>query len=252
MSNLEYHSAIYRISPYREIATRITFNDYNYGLLPRRLEISELAKILSKMQEICFHDKNKKNKNTQRIIDLFLEKKNKTFIVGISLGYSIGVTDFMNFSDGGAATVQKSNLDFLKYQQPWINEVCRSKINNVVSDKSPVTIVMEMIEKYVELYLMKNSQNIDGLYLYVEKNPDHGEPDFLLKYYEKYGFKLMAHEDPEYFYMYKQLKNSPSKLSRNISVKKSKNGNSKPSSIGSLEKIGGKSRRSIKFTSLKI
>jgi len=223
MSNLEYHSAIYRISPYREIATRITFNDYNCSLLPKKMENSELAKLLSKMQEICFDDKNINNENTNRIIDLFLEKKNKTFIIAISLGYPMGATNYMDFVDGGAATVQKSDLDFLKFQQPWINEVCRSKIKKVVSDKSPVTIVMELIEKYVKLYSMKTSKNIDGLYLYVEKNPEHGNADFLLKYYEKYGFKKMAHEDNEYFYMYKQLKNSPSKLSRNISVKKSKN-----------------------------
>ena len=195
------------------------------------------------MQEICFEDKNVNNENNDRIIDLFLEKKDKTFIVAISLGYLQGVTDYMDFVDGGAATVQKSNLDFLKFQQPWINEVCRSKFKDIPLGKSPVTIVMELIEKYIELYLMKTSKKIDGMYLYVEKNPDHGNPDFLLKYYEKYGFKKMAHEDSEYFYMYKEIKYSPLKLSNNVSLKKSKSSPSKVSPNGSLEKKGGKKTR---------
>lgn len=75
MSNLEYHSAIYKINPYTEIATRIIFKDYNCTLLPKNIELSELAKLLSKMQEICFSDKNVNNENTDRIMDLFLEKK---------------------------------------------------------------------------------------------------------------------------------------------------------------------------------
>ena len=242
MSKPEYHSAIYKINPNKEIATRIIFKDYNCTLLPKKIEFNELAEILSKMQEICFEDKNVNNENTNRIIDLFLEKKDKTFIVAISLGYLQGVTDYMDFVDGGAATVQKSNLDFLKFQQPWINEVCRSKFHNIPLGKSPVTIVMELIEKYIELYLMKPSTKIDGMYLYVEKNPDHGNPDFLLKYYEKYGFKKMAHEDSEYFYMYKGIKNSPLKLSSNVSLK-SKSSPSKVSPNGSLVKKSGKKTR---------
>ena len=241
MSNPEYHSAIYKINPYKEKVTRIVFSDYNYAMLPKKIEFDELAKILSKMQEICFADKNVDNENTNRIIDLFLEKKDKTFIVAISLGYLPGVTDYMDFVDGGAATVQKSNLDFLQFHQPWINEVCRSKFNDIPSGKSPVTIVMEMIEKYIRLYLMKTSKNIDGMYLYVEKNPEHGNADFLLKYYEKYGFKKMAHEDAEYFYMCKKIKNSPSKSSSNVSVKKSSP--SKLSGNSSLVKIGGRKTR---------
>jgi len=243
MSNPEYHSAIYKINPNKQIATRIIFKDYNCTLLPKKIEFNELAEILSKMQKICFEDKNANNENTNRIIDLFSEKKDKTFIVAISLGYLPGVTDYMDFVDGGAATVQKSNLDFLKFQQPWINEVCRSIFKDIPLGKSPVNIVMELIEKYIEFYLMKISKKVDGMYLYVEKIPEHGNPDFLLKYYEKYGFKKMAHEDSEYFYMYKEIKNSPSKLSSNVSLKKSKSSPSKVSPNGSLEKIGGKKTR---------
>jgi len=243
MSNPEYHSAIYKINPNKQIANIIMFKGYNCTLLPKKIEFNELAEILSKMQKICFEDKNVNNENTNRIIDLFSKKKDKTFILAISLGYLPGVTDYMDFVDGGAATVQKSNLDFLKYQQPWINEVCRSKFKDIPLGKSPVNIVMEMIEKYIKLYLMKTSKKIDGLYLYVEKNPDHGNPDFLLKYYEKYGFEKMAHEDSEYFYMYKEIKYSPPKLSSNVTLKKSNNSQSTVSTNGSLVKNGGKKTR---------
>jgi hypothetical protein len=88
---------------------------------------------------------------------------------------------------------------------------------------------------------MKTSKNIDGMYLYVEKNPEHGNADFLLKYYEKYGFKKMAHEDADYFYMCKKIKYSPSKLSSNVSVKKISP--SKLSGNSSFKKIGGRKTR---------
>jgi hypothetical protein len=53
----------------------------------------------------------------------------------------------------------------------------------------------------------------------------------------------MAHEDSEYFYMYKEIKNSPSKLSSNVSLKKSNSSQSTLSPNGSLEKKGGKKTR---------
>jgi hypothetical protein len=211
MSIPEYHSVIYKINTNKKIATRISFTHHNYSLLPKRMDFTELATILSKMQEICFHDNNIDNENTDRIVDLFLEKREKTFMVAISLGYLPGVTNYMDFIDGGAATVQKSDLDFLDHPQPWINELCRAKFSQMPPGESPVTIVMEMIEKYIKEYLMKNSTNINGLYLYVEKTPEHGNPEFLLKYYEKYGFRQMAHEDDEYFYMFKKIRNTHTK-----------------------------------------
>ena len=50
---------------------------------------------------------------------------------------------------------------------------------------------------------MKQSETIDGSYLYVEKHPEHGNPDFLLDYYSAYGYVLLPHTDDEYFYMRK-------------------------------------------------
>ena len=220
MSSPEYHSAIYKINSNKKIASLITFSEYNCKLLPKEIGFTELAKILSKMQEICFNDKNINNENTDRITNLLLSNKEKTVIVAISLGYLPGVNDYMDFIDGGAATVQKSNLGFLKLQQPLLNEVCRSKFTNVSVGISPVIVVMEMIENYIKYNLMKTSKKIDGLYLYIEKEPQHGNADFLLKYYEKYGFNKMTHEDNDYYYMYKKINNSPLKQSINDSLKK--------------------------------
>ena len=158
------------------------------------------------MQKVCFKDKNLHNENTKRIIELLNSKNERTFMVAISLGFLPNSKGIMDFVDGGAATVQKSNLEILQYQQPWINEVCRAKMKDV-SGKSPVTNIMDLIERFVTDYLMKTSKKTNGLYLYVEKQPEHGDPQFLLNYYKKYGFSLMNHPDDKYFYMNKPITN---------------------------------------------
>lgn len=207
MNSPDYHSAVYKINSNKQIATRICFRDYKCELLPKELDFVNLAKLLSNMQKICFYDDNKKN-NQDRIIDLLSSNNEKTFIVPISLGYNKNETNYKNFIDGGAATVQKTNLGFLTYQQPTINEVCRAKYKEVRTVKSPVSIIMELIEKYTSQYLMHSSKKTDGLYLYVEKNPDHGSPGFLLNYYKRYGFIELEHNDHEYFYMKKTIQSS--------------------------------------------
>jgi|UniRef100_A0A6C0IQH1 hypothetical protein len=205
MTTMHYHSAIYKINSSKLLATRICFEEYNCDILPTELSIRELATLLSKMQKTCFKDANLGNSNTKRLVELFTAQHDKTVIVSISLGFLSHTTNYMDFVDAGAATVQKSTLDMLPYQQPWINEVCRAKMREL-SGKSPVSIVMNMIEKYVVTYLMKTSKKVDGLYLYVEKNPDHGSPGFLMNYYKRYGFSIMNIQDNEYYYMQKSLK----------------------------------------------
>jgi uncharacterized protein YcgL (UPF0745 family) len=64
---------------------------------------------------------------------------------------------------------------------------------------------MDLIEKYTSEYLMHSSKKTDGVYLYVEKKPQHGSPGFLLNYYKKYGFTELDYNDDEYFYMKKKL-----------------------------------------------
>ena len=65
---------------------------------------------------------------------------------------------------------------------------------------------MDMIDKYITEKLSERYKNINGLYLYVEKVPEHGDPVVLLRYYLKYGFKefLLGNEiDEDYYYMKK-------------------------------------------------
>jgi hypothetical protein len=210
MASPTYESAIYKINSSQNVATRRCMRqcmtEYNCKLLPKELSFKDLTKILIKMQKVCFKDKNLHNENTKRIIELLNSKSERTFMVAISLGFLPNSKGIMDFVDGGAATVQKSNLELLQYQQPWINEVCRAKMKDV-SGKSPVTNIMDLIERFVTDYLMKTSKKTNGLYLYVEKQPEHGDPQFLLNYYKKYGFSLMNHQDDEYFYMNKPITN---------------------------------------------
>jgi len=210
MASPTYESAIYKINSRQNVATRRCMRqcmtEYNCKLLPKELSFKDLTKILIKMQKVCFKDKNLHNENTKRIIELLNSKSERTFMVAISLGFLPNSKGIMDFVDGGAATVQKSNLELLQYQQPWINEVCRAKMKDV-SGKSPVTNIMDLIERFVTDYLMKTSKKTNGLYLYVEKQPEHGDPQFLLNYYKKYGFSLMNHQDDEYFYMNKPITN---------------------------------------------
>jgi hypothetical protein len=203
-------------------------------LLPPRMNITDLANLLVKMQKICFHDDNADNNNSERIIDLFTRKSDKTIAVILSLDRFEDESDYTTFRDGGSATMQLSNQKFLRYQQPWINEVCRAKSGNVSSATSPVAIVMNMIDLYIKTELMKTKKTVDGVYLYIEKVPDHGSADFLLSYYSKYGYEKMAHEDDEYFYMYKAIHRETSPKSR---TKKSVKRTTKPKSTSRKAKL---------------
>jgi len=198
-------SAVYVINHNTGIAHRHDIAEYKCDLLPPRMNITDLANLLVKMQKICFHDDNADDNNGERLIDLFTSKSDKTIAVILSLDRFADDADYTTFRDGGSATMQLSNQKFLKYQQPWINEVCRAKLGDVSSSTSPVANVMNMIDMYIKTELMKSKKTVDGVYLYIEKVPEHGSAEFLLSYYSKYGYEKMAHEDDEYFYMYKAI-----------------------------------------------
>lgn len=214
MSTPIYYSAIYTINRSKKVASKVCIDGYNCNFLPKTIKLNEMANLVANMQKICFKDDNENNENSDRLQDLFVSKKDKTIAIALTLGYYEDVTDYNDFVDGGSATIQMSNQEgALSTQQPWLNEVCRSKR---ISEQppSPVQKTMSLIDKYITDILMKKHAKVNGLYLYVEKSPEHGDPDFLLKYYNKYGFKeflLGDNEDDDYYYMKKMfLENSPS------------------------------------------
>jgi hypothetical protein len=226
-------SAAYVINHNTGIAHKHDIAEYKCDLLPPRMNITDLANLLVKMQKICFHDDNADNNNSERLIDLFTSKSDKTIAVILCLDRFEDDTDYTTFRDGGSATMQLSNQKFLKYQQPWINEVCRAKFGDVSSSTSPVAIVMNMIDVYIKTELMKTKKTVDGVYLYIEKAPEHGSAEFLLSYYSKYGYEKMEHEDDEYFYMYKAFRRTPSPKPR---TKKSSKRTAKPKSTSRKSK----------------
>ena len=201
---INYYSTVYKINRKQQNVTRISMNEYDYGMFPLNMDFKTLIQIVTKMQKICFQDSNTNRKNTIRLKKLLSETNEATVCIVISLGYPENETNIMNFVDGGSATLQKTNLGFLKYQQPVINEICRSKYNKTLMLGKPIKNVMNMIDKYV-LLMMNSSTRINGVYLYIEKNPEHGTHLFLTSYYESYGFSIMTHDDNDYIYMYKSL-----------------------------------------------
>ena len=203
-------SAVYVINHNTGIAHKHQIAEYKCDLLPPHMNITDLANLLVKMQIKCFHDDNTDGNNMERLVDLFTRKSDKTIAVILSLDRFEDDTDYNTFRDGGSATMQLSNQKFLRYQQPWINEVCRAKLGDGSSSTSPVANIMNMIDMYINTELMKTRKTVDGVYLYIEKAPEHGSADFLLSYYAKYGYIKMAHEDDEYYYMYKEIRRTPS------------------------------------------
>ena len=213
MSSPTYYSAVYIINRSKKNASRMCLPEYECDFLPKRIALNELADLVANMQKLCFKDENKKNENSERLYDMFMATTERTVAVALTLGYKKGVIDYKEFVDGGSATIQMSSQGVLPTQQPWLNEVCRSK-RILKKITSPVIQTMDLIDKYIRTTLMKKSKKVNGSYLYVEKSPEHGEPEFLLEYYKKYGFKeflLNNKIDEEYYYMKKMyVGNSPS------------------------------------------
>lgn len=213
MSSPTYYSAIYVINRSKKIASKVCLPEYTCEFLPKHIKLNEMADLVANMQKICFKDENIDNENSERLYDLFTSTKDKTVAVALTLGYEEGVVDYNEFIDGGSATIQMSSQDVLANQQPWLNEVCRSK-RILEQTTSPVKQTMNLIDKYITNTLMNQYKKVNGLYLYVEKSPEHGDPTFLLDYYTKYGFKeflLGDEEDEDYYYMKKiYVGNSPS------------------------------------------
>ena len=142
-------STVYVINHNTGIAHKHQIAEYKCDLLPLHMNITDLATLLVKMQIKCFHDDNADDNNTERLVDLFTRKSDKTVAVILSLYRFEDDTDYTTFRDGGTATMQLSNQKFLRYQQPWINEVCRAKLGDVSSSTSPVANIMNMIDIFI-------------------------------------------------------------------------------------------------------
>ena len=212
--SLVYCSVIYHLNQVKKEATRINIEGHNHHIFPKIMPFHNLATLLSKMQKVCFKDYDVNNKNHDRMVEIFSQTQEKTVAVVISIGHKPDTNDYMDFEDAGAASIQKTKLGFLQYQQPCINEICRSNIKNIRDLPSPVSTVMDLVETYVKS-MMGTNLRINGMYLYIEKNPDLGSSSFLLNYYRKYGFSKLDHEDDEYFYMSKNL-HSPQRKKKTI------------------------------------
>ena len=202
--SVTYSSGVYIFGTSKKNAVLKEYSGVNNHILPKKISIQKLASLLATMQEKCFEDSNTES-NTERLIDMLSPGGGeKTVALVLSLGYLDGVTDINDFVDSGSATIQMSNQGFLKIQQPWVNEVCRAKMADDHSQfLKPVKVVMELIDKYILTDLSSKRKGINGVYLYVEKNPDHGSASVLLNYYhENYGYnQLPEFADDEFHYM---------------------------------------------------
>ena len=215
MEKIYYETAIYKInqrksSQKKEILTRVPLKEQSYKIMPKELIMDDMINILVTMQHVCFKEEDNEGNRT-RLKELFLEENDQTIAIALCLGYKSKNDKLLDFVDAASATLQKHNHGFLPYQQPTINEVCRHKVDKVESLGSPTTNIMHLLELYIRGRLMHSNKHFDGMYLYVEKNPEHGSGEFLLQYYgNKYGFQEMKEkEDNEYYYMKKTLQAIP-------------------------------------------
>ena len=163
-----YSSGVYVLGKSKIYATLKEYSGFDNHILPRKISIQHLSQLLAAMQEKCFKDTDIEG-NTQRLIDMLTPGGGeKTVAVILSLGYLDGVTNIMEFVDGGSATIQMSNQGFFKIQQPWVNEVCRAKMT--ADDKQlskPIQSVMHLIDTHISTHLSSNRKGINGGYLYV-------------------------------------------------------------------------------------
>jgi hypothetical protein len=64
---INYYSTVYKINRKQQNVTRISMNEYDYGMFPLNMDFKTLIQIVTKMQKICFQDSNTNRKNTIRL-----------------------------------------------------------------------------------------------------------------------------------------------------------------------------------------
>lgn len=197
---MSYYTGVYKLDKRWKRGNLIIGDDE----LPKKLSFDNIADILVKSQKICFKD-DELEKNKSRIMGLLNSKCDEYPTIAVVL--SINMDEGNVFNDIGSLTIQKlplnkiSELFEINTQSYWIHEVCRSKINpdKIQGRVSPVKNAIEMAFEYMR----KIGEN--KIYLLVEKYPEHGSGEFLVKYYnEKYGFNIVQ-EDEKYWYMVKDI-----------------------------------------------
>jgi len=242
-----YSSGVYVLGTSKKSAALKQYSGYENKMLPKKINIDKLVSILVKMQQKCF-EQNDIAGNTVRLIDLLTPPgREKTVAVVLSLGYPEGATTLMDFVDGGSATIQMSNQGFFKIQQPWINEVCRAKlIDNHTGLLKPIGTVFGLIDTHVLSHLSSGRKGINGVYLYIERKPEHGKASVLLDYYSKnYGFvELPERADDEFYYMSKKyLVESPAKKKSASTMKTTSVSTVKTTSVSPMKKMSARSTR---------
>ena len=198
---MSYQTGLYKLNK------RLKIGKLEIGDLPETLSFDDISTIMALGQEICFKDTNIKE-NKERILGLLNTKYNEYPTIAVALSINSNEKNLNDFNDAGALTIQKIPLNVYipsddRRNSYWIHEVCRSKrnIDKIPAERgSPVTEVMNMAIEYVR------NLGEAKIYLLVEKNPEHGNGEFLLRYYnEKYGFDIIE-EDVTYWYMAKELR----------------------------------------------
>lgn len=176
------------------------------GDLSKTLSFDDISTIMALGQRVCFKDPNIEE-NKERILGLLNTKCDEYPTIAVALSINSNEENLYDFNDAGALTIQKLPLNAIapiddRSNSYWIHEVCRSKMNieKIPEGGSPVTEVMNMAIQYVR------NLGESKIYLLVEKNPEHGNGEFLLNYYnKKYGFDIIE-EDEKYWYMAKELR----------------------------------------------
>ena len=215
---MAYTTAIYKLDRRQKKGLLHNLNDSSSNL-PKNLSFETIADLMARGQHICFLDGNISD-NKKRLIEMFNVPANSqpTVAVLMSMGYFEDPNNILTANDMGMLTIQKAPIgpmtsNPIKGNKKvfWIHEVCRSIFNREKVPKSggPIPNIMSAAEDFAR------SEGQDALFLLVEKKPEHGDGEVLLKYYSTgikgrggYGYKIIG-EGNEYWYMMKRLTPEP-------------------------------------------
>ena len=118
--------------------------------------------------------------NIERILTKIFKKSSTTVAICVS----------WNGGWVGSATLEKQNYGSLKTPRLWIHEVCKAGIPVNKDASSSIPIIFETFFDYAPTLKYKGKP-FKEVWLFVEKNPDHGFGASLNSLYSKrYGFRM--------------------------------------------------------------